>query len=120
MGKTKDFSLGLIVGALAGSVVTLLYTPEKGRTVRDRLSFKLSSYADELSGSIERLRKERDQMVSEAKKRGNDVITDAQSRARNLMNEADSLLQSAGQDGKAPRNEPTDGTQNAEGESKGD
>lgn len=103
MGKTKDFSLGLVIGALAGTVAALLYAPEKGRTVRGRLSYKLSSYADDLSDSIEKLRKERDEIVSEAKKRGNEVITDAQSRARNLMDEADTLLKSAGSDANAPK-----------------
>lgn len=98
MGKTKDFSLGLVIGALAGTVMALLYAPEKGRTVRGRLSYRLSSYADDLSDSIEKLRKEKDEVVSDAKKRGNDVISDAQSRARNLMNEAESLLKSAGGD----------------------
>ncbi|MDZ7690283.1 MAG: hypothetical protein U5K69_03855 [Balneolaceae bacterium] len=31
MSKSKDFTLGLISGALVGSVIALLYAPDQGK-----------------------------------------------------------------------------------------
>jgi len=89
----SDFSLGVIFGALAGSVVALLYAPEKGKTTRDRLSYRISNYAEEISQLIERLNKEKAKLESEAKKRGAEVVSEAQEKAEHLIKEAEALLQ---------------------------
>ena len=95
MSKTSDFITGVIIGAAVGSVAALLYAPEKGKTMRDKLSYKVSHYTDELTAKIEQLRKERDRLVSEAKERGNQVVDEAREKAEDLMQEAEELLHNA-------------------------
>lgn len=95
MGRTKHFTLGLLIGAIAGTAVSLLYAPEKGKVVRKRLSYRMSTYSDELNGMVGKLRKERESRVSEAKHRGDKIVNEAQSKAQHLIKEAEQLLQSA-------------------------
>lgn len=93
MSKSKDFTLGLLSGALVGSVIALLYAPDKGRNTRDILSYRLSSYLDELTHLIERLSEEKT-AISDAKRKGDLVVEDARHRAEDLINEAEELLNS--------------------------
>lgn len=95
MGRTKHFTLGLLIGAVAGSVVSLLYAPEKGKVVRKRLSYRVSTYAGEVNAMVDKLRKEREKLVSEAKDRGDKVVNEAQSKAQSLIREAETLLENA-------------------------
>lgn len=93
MSKSKDFTLGLISGALVGSVIALLYAPDKGSNTRDIISYRLSTYLDELTHLIDRLSEEK-AAISDAKRKGDLVVEDARHRAENLINEAEELLQS--------------------------
>lgn len=91
MSKSKDFTLGLISGALIGSVVALLYAPDKGSNTRDVLSYRLSNYLDELTHLIDKLSDEKE-AISDAKKKGDLVVEDARKRAEDLIQEAEELL----------------------------
>lgn len=91
MSKSKDFTFGLLSGALVGSVIALLYAPDKGSNTRDILSYRLSSYMDELTHLIDKLSDEKES-ISEAKRKGDLVVEDARKRAEDLINEAEDLL----------------------------
>lgn len=91
MSKSKDFTLGLISGALIGSVIALLYAPDKGSNTRDVLSYRLSNYLDELTHLIDKLSDEKE-AISDAKKKGDLVVEDARKRAEDLIQEAEDLL----------------------------
>lgn len=91
MSKSKDFTLGLISGALVGSAIALLYAPDKGSNTRDVISYRLSSYLDELTQLIDKLSQEKES-ISEAKKKGDLVVEDARHRAEDLIKEAEDLL----------------------------
>jgi len=104
MSKTKNFAFGLLSGALVGSVISLLYAPEKGSNVRDILSYRLSFYLDELSQLIDQLSDEK-ASISEAKRKGDLVVEDARKRAEDLISEAEDLLGSIEQ---AKRDMPKD------------
>lgn len=91
MSKSKDFTLGLLSGALIGSVVALLYAPDKGSNTRDVLSYRLSNYLEELTHLIDKLSDEKE-AISDAKKKGDLVVEDARKRAEDLIKEAEDLL----------------------------
>jgi len=93
MSRSKDFTLGLLSGALVGSAVALLYAPDKGQNTRDILSYRLSNYLDELTHLIEQLSDEK-ASISEAKRKGDLVVEDARHRAEDLIREAEDLLNS--------------------------
>jgi len=89
--SSNNFILGLLSGALAGSVVALLYAPDKGSNTRDRVSYRLNTYLEELSTLVEKLSDEK-AMVSDAKRKGDLVVEDARKRAEDLIHEAEDLL----------------------------
>src|SRR5699024_2383850 len=91
MSKSTNFTLGLLSGAAVGSAIALLFAPDKGSNTRDILSYRLSSYIDDLTLLIEQLSEER-KSISEAKRKGDVVVEDAQRRAEDLINEAEDLL----------------------------
>ncbi|PWN06760.1 YtxH domain-containing protein [Rhodohalobacter mucosus] len=89
----KDFTIGLVAGALIGSAVAILYAPDSGSNTRDKISYRLSTYVDELNKLIDELQNEKEKYVSDAKKKGDDVVSDAKKRADDLIREAESLLE---------------------------
>ena len=91
MSKSKDFTIGALIGAVVGSAVALLYAPDKGSNTRNVLSYRLSNYKDELTELIEKLSDEK-QTISDAKKQGDLVVEDARQRAEDFINEAEDLL----------------------------
>ena len=94
MSKTGNFIAGLVTGAMAGTVLALLYAPDTGKNTRDRLSYQLSSYRDELNDLIDQLSQEKQKLISEAKEKGEAVVSDAKQKADHLIKEAEDLLHS--------------------------
>jgi gas vesicle protein len=89
----KDFAIGLLTGAVLGSVAALLYAPDSGSNTRGRLSYQLSKYVDEINSMIKKLQDEKEKYSSDAKQKGDDVVTDAKKRADDLIKEAETLLE---------------------------
>lgn len=106
MSKSKDFTLGLISGALVGSAIALLYAPDKGSNTRDVISYRLSNYLDELTHLIDKLSEEKES-ISEAKKKGDLVVEDARHRAEDLIREAEDLLNTI-EETKEPKSDKTE------------
>lgn len=94
MSKTGNFIVGLVTGAMAGTVLALLYAPDTGKNTRNRLSYRLSSYRNELNDLIDQLSQEKQKLISEAKKKGEAVVSDAKQKADHLIKEAEDLLHS--------------------------
>lgn len=88
----KGFTLGFLTGALVGSVVALLYAPDSGTKLRGQVSYRVSSYADEINKLIRQLKAEKENISSDAKQKGDDIVTDAKKRADDLIQEAEALL----------------------------
>jgi gas vesicle protein len=93
MNKATNYTMGFLSGAMVGSVITLLYAPENGSNIRDIISYRVSSYMDDLNRLIEQLINERE-ITSDAKKQRDKVVQDARQRAENLIKEAEKLLHS--------------------------
>lgn len=91
----QGFILGILSGTIIGSFITLLYAPDKGTNTRDKISYRLNNYLDELSNLVERLKYENN-IVSDAKKEGDLVVEEAQKRAEDLITEAEKLLENIG------------------------
>lgn len=93
MSKSKNYTLGFLSGAVVGSLIALLYAPDKGSNTRDMLSYRLSNYVDELGQVIEQLTNQQE-IISDAKRQGDEVVEDARQRAEDLIKEAEDLLNS--------------------------
>ena len=87
------FMSGAATGAAVGAAVGILFAPEKGRETRDRLSYRLEKYRDNLSDLLEQLVANRDLAPSSsAKSEGQRVIQDAKDKAEKLLGDVDSLI----------------------------
>lgn len=93
--KSNGLIFGLLSGAAIGTAMGLLFAPDKGEHTRDRLSYRLNTYLDDLTRLIEKIRYE-NQIVSDAKKEGELVVEEAQKRAEDLISEAEQLLKNIG------------------------
>lgn len=91
MSKAKDYTVGLVSGAIVGSIFALLYAPDKGSNTRDVVSYRLSSYIGEVKRLIDELTHEQ-HITSDAKKKSDLVVEDARQRAEDLIKEAEDML----------------------------
>lgn len=85
---SKGFAFGLLTGAIAGSVVALLFAPEKGSVLRKRLSYQVNRVAEDIADTIRQLQEGHTAPASASGK----LVADAQSKAEDLIREAEDLL----------------------------
>lgn len=87
------FTIGFFTGAIVGSALALMYAPDSGSNTRGRITYRMSSYGDEINKLINKLKAEKEKIASDAKQKGDDVVIDAKKRADDLIREAEALLQ---------------------------
>jgi len=90
---TRNFTLGLLSGAVVGAGLALLFAPDTGSNTRGMISYRLGKYKEDLKELIKELQKEKEKMISDAKKKGDEVVLDAKQRADDLIREAEELLE---------------------------
>lgn len=93
MSKTVSSLLWFISGILTGTVMGVLYAPDKGSNTRDRVTFRLEKYKVKLEELVTDLVRTRDALPeSVAKSDGEKVINEAREKARQLLDDVDNLL----------------------------
>ena len=85
---TKGYTFGLFTGALIGSVIGLLYAPDKGKTLRDKLSYRMNSVLEDLSDTVNKIRNQEAEPASQSSK----MVKEAKEKAEDLIREAEDLL----------------------------
>lgn len=90
-GKSNGL-LAFLMGAAAGTILGILYAPDKGTNTRDRLTYNLDKYKKMLEDLIEDLVNGTDIPMSEAKSEGEKVINDAKEKAEKLIADVDNLI----------------------------
>lgn len=92
MSKKTTAILAFVSGAAAGAAFGLLYAPDKGREIRDRLSFRMEKYRDLLRDLTEQMLANKAETPSAAQSEGQKVIKDAKDKAEKLLGDVDSLI----------------------------
>ena len=93
MSKNSGSSLlAFLIGAAAGSIIGILYAPDKGSNTRDKLSYRLHKYRKSLEDLIDELINDEDLAFSEAKSNSDQVVNDAREKAELLLEDVDELL----------------------------
>lgn len=92
MKKTLSNILIFITAASAGTLIGILYAPDKGSNTRDRLSFRLDKLRRRLEELAEEIMQGKELYQSEAKSEGQKVITEAREKAERLLDDVESLI----------------------------
>ncbi|MFD2570900.1 YtxH domain-containing protein [Spirosoma soli] len=82
----------LLAGLVAGTVVGLLYAPDKGEITRDRLSFRLSKYREQIQQLLTDLINSSELPENLSKNEGQRVVNDAREKAERLLEDVDRLM----------------------------
>lgn len=89
LGRDLTF---LLTGIAAGSLFGLLYAPDKGKITRDRLSFRLSKYREQINQLLDELGNSTDLPENSSKNEGQRVVNDAREKAEKLLEDVDRLM----------------------------
>ncbi|MBD3628379.1 MULTISPECIES: YtxH domain-containing protein [Cyclobacterium] len=92
MSKKTNSIFVFALGAGIGAVLGVLYAPDSGNNTRDKLSYRLGKYRNELEDLIDDLVEGKSLPDNLAKSEGDKVITEAKSKAENLLNDVNKLI----------------------------
>ncbi|MDF7820666.1 YtxH domain-containing protein [Runella sp. MFBS21] len=92
MSNSSRTLVAFLAGVATGAAIGVLYAPEKGEITRDKLSYRLSKYREQLQGLISDLLEGKDLPESLAKTEGQKVVTDAREKAERLLEDVDRLM----------------------------
>lgn len=92
MNSSSKVLVAFLAGVATGAVVGILYAPEKGEVTRDKVSFQLSKYRDQLQQLISDLIEGKDLPESFAKTEGKKVVNEAREKAERLLEDVDKLM----------------------------
>jgi gas vesicle protein len=92
MSSSSKTLVAFLVGVATGAAVGVLYAPEKGEITRDKLSYRLSKYREQLQKLIADLMDGKNLPESFAKAEGQKVVTEAREKAERLLEDVDRLM----------------------------
>ena len=100
MNKNSNSLIAFVLGAGLGATAGILFAPDSGNNTRDRLSYQLIRYKEELEELVKDLVDGKNLPLNEAKSEGNKVIIEAKSKAENLLNDVNRLIDQIHKDSK--------------------
>lgn len=92
MGRTTNTLLAFLTGAAVGAVLGILYAPDKGSNTRDKLTYLLDKYKNQLQELLNEMIDGEEAYSSEAKEEGEKVITETKAKAERLLEDVDELI----------------------------
>ncbi|GAB3313998.1 hypothetical protein GCM10027299_01600 [Larkinella ripae] len=99
MSRTSQTLIAFVTGCVTGTALGLLYAPEKGAVTRDRLTYRLSKYREQLRSLLDDVLNSDALPESFAKAEGQRVVNDAREKAEKLLEDVDRLMAQIKQQG---------------------
>lgn len=83
----------LLTGIATGALIGLLYAPEEGKVIRDKLSFRLAKYRNQLQQVLNDMIESANEPPENFEKgEGQRVVNDAKEKAERLLADVDRLM----------------------------
>lgn len=83
-----------LAGAAVGTILGILYAPDKGSNTREKLSYRLDKYKKMLEDFLNDIVTGKETpLTSEAKSQGQKVVSEAKDKAERLLEDVDELLE---------------------------
>ncbi|MFY0593767.1 YtxH domain-containing protein [Roseivirga sp.] len=92
MSKGSSSLLAFVIGAATGTILGILYAPDKGSNTRDKLTYQLDKYKKQLEVLLEDLINGKVEISSSAKEEGQKVVSEARQKAEKLLSDVDDLI----------------------------
>ncbi|MCO6359988.1 gas vesicle protein [Roseivirga pacifica] len=92
MSKGSSNLFAFVLGAATGAILGILYAPDKGSNTRDKLSYQLDKYKQQLEDLLEDLINGKVEVSSMAKEEGQKVVSQARQKAEQLLSDVDDLI----------------------------
>jgi gas vesicle protein len=99
MSNSSRTFFSFLAGVATGAAIGILYAPEKGEITRDKLSYRLSKYREQLQKFINDLIDRENEVImgatgadSSAKIEGQKVVSEARQKAEKLLEDVESLM----------------------------
>ena len=92
MSRTSRDLTFLLAGLVGGAIFGLLYAPQEGKITRDRLTFRLSKYREQIEQLLDELRRPDALPENLSRHEGQRVVNDAREKAERLLEDVDRLM----------------------------
>ncbi|QJD77632.1 YtxH domain-containing protein [Spirosoma rhododendri] len=92
MNKVSRDLTFLLIGAATGTAIGLLYAPDRGKVTRDRLSYRLSKYREQVESMLDDLLHASEQPDNNSRDEGERVVNNAREKAEQLLADVDRLM----------------------------
>lgn len=100
MSNSSRSFIAFLAGVATGAAIGILYAPDKGEVTRDKLSYRLKNYREQLQKFITDLIERGDEVAlemaggdSSAKAEGQKVVSEARQKAERLLEDVESLME---------------------------
>jgi len=93
MSSSNRSFLAFLTGVLTGVAVGIVFAPDKGEATRDKLTYRLAKYRDELQKLITDLLNNKELKENAAKSQGEKVVNEAREKAEKLLEDVDRLME---------------------------
>ena len=94
----RDLSF-FLTGIATGTILGVLFAPEKGNVTRDRLSYRLSKYREQLDQLLSEMLASAELPENYQKTEGQRVVDDAREKAERLLEDVNRLMAQIKQQG---------------------
>ncbi len=98
MSRSINTWIAFMAGSGLGAACGILFAPDTGKNTRDKLSYQLFRYKEELEDLVKYLKDGKNLPLNEAKSEGNRVISDAKTKAENLLSDVNKLIEQINKD----------------------
>ena len=90
--SARNNLIKILVGGAIGSVITLLFTPKSGRSLRKGIKNKTDEYFDDAEKIIQDAQKKAKAIINDGMRKSEELITNAKSKSDDLLSKAEGIF----------------------------